>query len=335
MEKRYDLFEFQPDAFPRWIGSASDLPEARKKVESLPPPAPGGEYLVREFSSGVVVAYTVPGQHGATIFPPAKDPRDPSDVLKSELSFLASGGYSGSDQTPHKPTRIFRDSPSCINFGDPDLTRPCEKCLLMEFVPPAARSRILPCHQIPLNAQEDTVQSLTAKGSHEGLEKAVQLWLRATIARIEEPRVQAAAAQRRVRVRPQAEREHRPRVLIIDDDEGVLTALERVLEEAGYDATTAWSGRDALGLLREGSFDLVLLDHDLPDVNSEEILRQLRGLPARTPVVVMQTSSLTDKDAVRLARLGACRFVSKQPLEDLVALVPSYLARATQCATCA
>ena len=335
MEKRYDLFEFRSDAFPRWIGSASDLPEARKKVESLPPPAPGGEYLVREFSSGMVVAYTVPGQHGASIFPPAKDPRDPSDVLKSELSFLASGGYSGSDQTPHKPTRIFRDSPSCINFGDPDLTRPCEKCLLMEFVPPAARSRILPCHQIPLNAQEDTVQTLTAKGSHEGLDKAVQLWLRATIARIEEPRAQAAAARRRVRVRPQAEREHRPRVLIIDDDEGVLTALERVLEDAGCGATTARSGQEALGLLHGGSFDLVLLDHDLPDATGDEILWEIRGMPARIPVLVMQTPKLTDEDAVRLARLGACYFVSKQPLEVFAALVPSYLTRAKQYATCA
>jgi hypothetical protein len=58
MEQRYDLFEFPPDAFPKWIGSASDLPEARKKMENLPPPAPGSEYLVRDFYFGTVVTYT-------------------------------------------------------------------------------------------------------------------------------------------------------------------------------------------------------------------------------------------------------------------------------------
>jgi hypothetical protein len=195
MEKRYDLFEFPPGAFPRWVGSASDLPEARKKVESLPPPEPGGEYLVRDFYSGMVVAYTVLGQHGATIFPPAKDPRDPSEVLKLELDFLTKGGYHPCSGTSQRPTVIFRDSPSCVNFGDPELKHPCEKCLLMEFVPSAARAQTLPCHRILLNAQGDTVQSLSAKGSLEGVEKAVELWLKATLARIEEPRARAAAAR--------------------------------------------------------------------------------------------------------------------------------------------
>ncbi|HEY6293584.1 MAG TPA: hypothetical protein VI455_18680 [Terriglobia bacterium] len=60
MEKRYDLFELPPGGFPQWIDSASDLPEAKKKMHDLPDPAPGGEYLVRDFYSGMVVAYTTP-----------------------------------------------------------------------------------------------------------------------------------------------------------------------------------------------------------------------------------------------------------------------------------
>jgi len=195
MEKRYDLFAFPPGAFPTWVGSASDLPEARKKVESLPPLEPGGEYLVRDFYSGMVVAYTVLGEHGATIFPPAKDPRDPSEVLKLELDFLTQGGYHPCTGTCQRPAVIFRDSPSCINIGDPESKHPCEKCLLMEFVPPAARAKTLPCHQILLNAQGDTVQSLRATGSPEVVEKAVESWLKATLARLEEPRARAAAAR--------------------------------------------------------------------------------------------------------------------------------------------
>jgi len=70
MEKRYDLFELPPGGFPQWIDSASDLSEAKKKMSDLPEPAPGGEYLVRDFYSGLVVAYTVPNRRGVATFPP-------------------------------------------------------------------------------------------------------------------------------------------------------------------------------------------------------------------------------------------------------------------------
>ncbi|HEY6290013.1 MAG TPA: hypothetical protein VI455_00400 [Terriglobia bacterium] len=59
MEARYDLFELPPGGFPQWIDSAVGLPEAKNKMEGLPQPAPGGQYLVRDFYSGTVVAYTV------------------------------------------------------------------------------------------------------------------------------------------------------------------------------------------------------------------------------------------------------------------------------------
>jgi hypothetical protein len=91
MEERYDLFEFPPDAFPKWIGSASNLSEARKKMEKLPPPPPGGEYLVRDFYSGTVVAYTLRKKHGAAIFPPDNVTGGAAEVLKFEMYFLPSG----------------------------------------------------------------------------------------------------------------------------------------------------------------------------------------------------------------------------------------------------
>ena len=101
MEERYDLFEFPPDAFPKWIGSASNLSEAREKMEKLPLPPPGGEYLVRDFYSGAIVAYTLRKKHGATVFPPDNVPAGAADVLKFEMYFLPSGSVqtaSGPDQ---------------------------------------------------------------------------------------------------------------------------------------------------------------------------------------------------------------------------------------------
>jgi len=58
MKARYDLFELPPRGFAQWIGSAIDLPEANKKMYDLPQPEAGGQYLVRDFYSGTIVAYT-------------------------------------------------------------------------------------------------------------------------------------------------------------------------------------------------------------------------------------------------------------------------------------
>ena len=66
----------------------------------------------------------------------------------------------------------------------------------------------------------------------------------------------------------------RKTILIVDDDEQVLIELERLLENQGYDTTTAWSGGEGLRLLQSKSFDFVLLDGDLPDLTSEELIRQ-------------------------------------------------------------
>lgn len=331
MEKEYDLFELLPGAFPQWIGSANDLPEVRKKIESLPAPPSGGQYLARQFRSGTVVAYTVPAPQGTTVFPPAADPRDPTKVLTSELRFLTEGGYGSSGQTDVNSKLIFRDSPTCINFGGCNRTRACEKCLLLEFVPPAARAKTLPCHQIPLNAQGDTVASLTETTSRVWVERAVERWLKATLARLEGPSVRSARTQKQPSHGSQAAHESGPRVLIVDDDGEVLLTLKRALQDAGYGATTAWSGRQGLRLLRESSFDLVFLDHNLPDLSSEEVLRQLRDITATTPTVVMHATDLSDEDAVRLRRLGACFFVKKERAADLAAIAPS-CARAAQCA---
>jgi CheY-like chemotaxis protein len=79
------------------------------------------------------------------------------------------------------------------------------------------------------------------------------------------------------------------RVLIVDHDENVLIALKRLLEEARYNTTTAQGGLKALQLLRQGAFDLVLLDDHLPDVSGEEVVRQVRSASAGTPVVVVQS----------------------------------------------
>jgi hypothetical protein len=122
------------------------------------------------------------------------DKRDILEVLKFELNFLEQGGYGRSVRTPWKPTSVFLDSPSCINFNDSSAPHPCTECLLTDFVPLKNRDEKVPCHYIPLNAQGETVYTMERQREQTELEEALKSWLRATIQRIERDR---AAKSRR------------------------------------------------------------------------------------------------------------------------------------------
>lgn len=118
----------------------------------------------------------------------AGDSRDILDVLKFELNFLEQGGYGRSVRTPWKPTSIFQDSLSCINFNEPERPHPCSECLLNDLVPGDHREEDVPCHHIPLNEAGETVDTMERQYTQAELEEAVRNWLRATIRRIEQER---------------------------------------------------------------------------------------------------------------------------------------------------
>lgn len=128
----------------------------------------------------------------------AEDDRDLLEVLKFELSFLEHGGYGRSVRTPWKPTSIFEDSLTCLNFGEGERIHPCERCLLFDFVPEDSRNENIPCHHIPINQKGDTLSTLDKGYNQLELEESVRTWLRNTIERLQQERAQAGSpAQRR------------------------------------------------------------------------------------------------------------------------------------------
>src|SRR5215472_7210037 len=76
-------------------------------------------------------------------------------------------------------------------------------------------------------------------------------------------------------------------VLIVDNDDLILGKLQQLLEDAGFNATTTWSGHEALGLLRSGVFDVLLVDDYLPDLHSHNFLERVNCLPIQPSIVVM------------------------------------------------
>lgn len=115
----------------------------------------------------------------------AEDKRDILEVLKFELSFIEQGGYGRSVRTPWKPTSVFRDSLSCLNFNDDTRPHPCNECVLHDLVPVQAIQEDIPCHFIPLNPAGETVDSMERQYNQVELEEAVKDWLRAAIRKIE------------------------------------------------------------------------------------------------------------------------------------------------------
>ena len=92
------------------------------------------------------------------------------------------------------------------------------------------------------------------------------------------------------------------RVLVVDDEPGVRTALERALRLERYDVLLATDGRKALDLLAEEKVDAIVLDVSMPEIDGLEVCRRLRGAGDTTPVLM-----LTARDAIddRVAGLDA------------------------------
>ncbi len=88
-------------------------------------------------------------------------------------------------------------------------------------------------------------------------------------------------------------------ILIIDDDAAIGSLEQEVLERAGYAVLRAYSGTEALLLLKDSRPDLVLLDLMLPGLSGEEILPQLQGISV---IVVSAKTAVQDKVGLLLAK---------------------------------
>lgn len=109
-------------------------------------------------------------------------------------------------------------------------------------------------------------------------------------------------------------------LLVVDDSEPNRDALCRRLQRRGYVVTAAKEGNQALALLAEQRFDLVLLDVMMPGLNGLEVLQIIRQTHPGTELpVIMATAKDESTDIVRALELGASDYVTK-PLDFAVVL---------------
>jgi len=88
----------------------------------------------------------------------------------------------------------------------------------------------------------------------------------------------------------------RLQILVVDDEASVRVSLQRYLAGRGHEVETTSSGREALGRLREGRFDAVIVDMRMPDVSGEELYRELQTTdPGHADRIIFTTGQLVDE----------------------------------------
>ena len=105
----------------------------------------------------------------------------------------------------------------------------------------------------------------------------------------------------------------RPKILLIEDDPGITSALQKEFQAEGYQVAVAMRGDDGLALARENPCDVVLTDLKLPGLSGLELVEQLHAARPKLPIIMM-TAFGTTEIAIEATKLGAYDYLLK-PLD--------------------
>ncbi len=117
------------------------------------------------------------------------------------------------------------------------------------------------------------------------------------------------------------------KILIVDDDEGLLLLMAEALETEGYEVATASSGAAALGWLQRNTPDLMLLDLKMQEVGGSALVQRLKEEHAPVPFLVV-TGQGDEKVAIQVMKQGALDYVMKDT--GLLDLLPGVVRRAIE-----
>ena len=110
-------------------------------------------------------------------------------------------------------------------------------------------------------------------------------------------------------------------LLIVDDERRFADMLAKRLSLRGCHCDVCYNGQQALNLVRQKNFSLILLDLHLPDIYGSEVLSRIKETDTRTPVIIL-TGHGTEKDRRECMQLGAYAFMHKPlGIEELMGIL--------------
>jgi len=123
----------------------------------------------------------------------------------------------------------------------------------------------------------------------------------------------------------------RPRILVVEDDAALRSAVKTILARSGYEVAVAADGAAALAALAASTYEVILLDIGLPFVDGWRILDRLE--PGRVPSVIVISARGEERDKVRALDMGADDYLAKPfGAEELLARIRAVLRRSNPAA---
>lgn len=104
--------------------------------------------------------------------------------------------------------------------------------------------------------------------------------------------------------------EIKPNILIVDDERGLRIGTQRLLEEEGYEVTTAENGYEGIALGTSCEFDAAIIDMKMPDIDGLDVLSAIKKVFPNT-ICIIATAFASYETAIEATRLGAFSYIPK------------------------
>ena len=101
------------------------------------------------------------------------------------------------------------------------------------------------------------------------------------------------------------------KILVIDDELSIRNLLDTLLRRKGYDVVLADSGGNGLELFRREHPDVIVLDLKMPGMDGLTVLRQIRSLDPKKPVIILTGAGTTEAEQ-QVRALGVTEYVEKE-----------------------
>ncbi|MBI3966295.1 MAG: response regulator [Chloroflexi bacterium] len=113
-------------------------------------------------------------------------------------------------------------------------------------------------------------------------------------------------------------------MMVVDDDQDILSMVSAILSDEGYDVVTAEHGQAALAALAASEPQVILLDMNMPVMNGWEFTNAYRQMPGQqAPIVVFTASGMAERTA---KEIGADGFVGKPfDLDELLEVLDRFV----------
>jgi DNA-binding response OmpR family regulator len=124
------------------------------------------------------------------------------------------------------------------------------------------------------------------------------------------------------------------KVLVVDDDEGIVELVQKALVKEGYEVVVAFDGEEALVKVREANPDVILLDLNMPKLNGFEVLKEIRQKHKDRWRPIIIVSGETELESLRECYdLEADHYLTKpcsienilRGIETMISLIPHHI----------